>query len=289
MDSRRILTIVVTFNAMKWIDRCLGSLMSSHTPTEVMVVDNDSQDGTVEHVRGHFPTVMVVESKENLGFGAANNIGLRYAVENGYEYVYLLNQDAWVFPDTFGCLIDAMESDSRYGILSPVQMTASLRSEDRQFRAKCMSAGKVYEDGKIYEVSFVMAAHWMISSKCLMTVGGFSPAFPHYGEDDNYIHRARYHGFKVGFLMGARAVHDREDRPSPKEVSMKRKIIISKTKICDPSRSTFLQMLWQPFEMALMSLRHCSLTILSSIPALFRAYPALIKYRRSSKRQGAFL
>lgn len=289
MVSGRILAIVVTFNGLEWIDRCLGSLMSSQVPTDVMVVDNASKDGTTEYVKEHFPSVKVVECKDNLGFGAANNIGFRHALENGYDYVYLLNQDAWVFPDTFSRLTCAMETDPRYGILSPVQMTASLTSEDQQFRVKCMSAGAVYEDGKVYEVPFVMAAHWMISRRCLMTVGGFSPVFPHYGEDDDYIHRARYHGFKAGFLMGAKAVHDRENRPCPKEVSMRRKIIISKTKISDPSRFVLIQLLWQPIEMSILSLWHRSWTVLSSIPSLISTYPLLIKSRRQAKRTGAFL
>jgi GT2 family glycosyltransferase len=64
----------------------------------------------------------------------------------------------------------------------------------------------------IYPVSFVMAAHWLVSMECLKKVGGFSPSFPHYGEDNNFIDRAVYHGFKVGICPQLKVVHDREYR-----------------------------------------------------------------------------
>ena len=65
---------------------------------------------------------------------------------------------------------------------------------------------------EVYEVPFVMAAHWLISRDCLRATGGFSPTFAHYGEDDNYIQRAIYHGYKIGYSPKALAVHDRENR-----------------------------------------------------------------------------
>ena len=65
---------------------------------------------------------------------------------------------------------------------------------------------------EVYEIPFVMAAHWMISRECLLKVGGFSNTFPHYGEDCNYIHRLRYHKFNVGIAPNINVVHDREYR-----------------------------------------------------------------------------
>ena len=121
-----ILTIVVTCNGMKWIERCLRSVRASAVPSDVMVIDNASEDGTPDWVREHFPEAIVSCSRDNLGFGAANNIGLRYALAHSYRYVYLLNQDAWVFPETFGTLVRAFDEDGReasgksLGIISPM-------------------------------------------------------------------------------------------------------------------------------------------------------------------------
>ena len=96
----KILAIVVTYNGMEWIDRCLDSLLCSTLRPDVFVVDNGSTDGTQEYVHSHFPEVFFRQNETNLGFGRANNIGLRFAIEGGYSHVYLMNQDAWVEPDT---------------------------------------------------------------------------------------------------------------------------------------------------------------------------------------------
>ena len=69
----------------------------------------------------------------------------------------------------------------------------------------------------IYSVSTVMAAHWMITNNCLKKVGGFSPSFPHYGEDDNYLERAKFYGFNIGIAPSLRVVHDRGWRIDPPE------------------------------------------------------------------------
>ena len=290
MMSARILTIIVTYNGLRWIDSCLGSLRRSELPSDVILIDNCSTDGTVDYVREHFPEVRLVHSDKNLGFGQANNIGMRYALKQGYDYVYLLNQDAWVMPDTLGSMVDAMRANPEYGVLSPVQMTASMDRPDAGFSQKCLKGSlQNYKSGDIYPVPFVMAAHWMISRNCLEAVGGFSPVFYHYGEDDNYLHRVSYKGFKVGFLAGVFAVHDREDRKITKAFRMRRKYIIAMDNISDPSGCLWLRLVCQPLEMVLWSIRWLSYDVLCYIPKLLKAYPELVKARRESMNPRAFL
>lgn len=317
------------------MDRCLGSLRKSSLYTDVLVVDNGSTDGTIEYIRSEFPEVQLHCAGENLGFGKANNIGLQKAVKEGYDYVYLLNQDAWVFPHTFERLIAAMEADPGYGILSPMQLTATEDKMDPRFVRWCPAAawkewmhirsasetdnlsdglcvekydansdfdpvsvsdsdavcGIVSESlpGEIHRVSFVMAAHWMISRACFCAVGGFSPAFPHYGEDDNYIHRAQYHGFKVGILSSAGAVHDREMRPASKEFQMRLKCVASVVKLSDPSNCFWFRCLFQPVMLLAISLRYGSWSVFKYIFKLIGSYGRLKTLRAQSKSVGAFL
>ena len=89
---RRILVIIVTYNAMKWADRCFGSLRDSRQPVDVFVVDNGSADGTAEHIRNHYPEVMLHCAGENNGFGKANNIGLEYALANYPKALFLIEK-----------------------------------------------------------------------------------------------------------------------------------------------------------------------------------------------------
>ncbi len=222
MKQNRILVIIVTYNAMPWAQRCLTSLRQSVVPCDVTIVDNGSTDGTQDYVHNNFPEVDLIRNKENLGFGQANNIGLQKALDNNYEFVYLLNQDAWVLEDTFKHLIKASEEHPEYGVLSPMQMKADGLHFEEKFKSYVIPHHQVFfpsliEDlyfqrvVDVYEVSFVMAAHWFITSKCLATVGGFSPTFPHYGEDNNYLNRTNYWKYKIGIVPSARAVHDRSD------------------------------------------------------------------------------
>lgn len=289
-----ILTVIVTYNAMKWLDRCLGSLSLSEVPTDVIVIDNGSVDGTCECISANYPDVRLVRSDENLGFGKANNIGFRYALEHQYRYVYLMNQDAWIHKDTFAVLTSAMKSDPSIGILSPMQMAASGDRPDPRFERKCpakalegISGTMVY--GQVYDAKFVMAAHWMISRECIQKVGGFSPAFPHYGEDDNLIHRARLKGFRVCVHSGTKAVHDREMRPQSKDASLKLKCVASVVKISNPLDRLLFRLLFQPLELLAISLRYRSWTVFRYIFTLIGSYRRLIRLRKESFVDGAFL
>ena len=225
------MVIIVTYNAMSWLKRCLGSVLSSSIQSDIIVIDNGSTDGTQNYIKEYFPNVILRQSTENLGFGKANNIGLQYALDHGYDYVYLLNQDAWVMPDTFEKLIEAQLKNPRFGIISPLQLQANMQHLDTNFNLLCGRCTGLLDDlvlgelQDIYEVPVVMAAHWLISKECLRKVGGFSPTFPHYGEDDNYANRTQYHGFSIGIMPQAKAVHDRENRTVSEEHQIYREYI----------------------------------------------------------------
>lgn len=292
----RVLAVVVTYNAMRWADRCLGSLLRSSLKPAVLVVDNGSFDGTREHVRSAFPEVRLECRPENPGFGAANNIGLRMALEEGFDFVYLMNQDAWVEEDTLELLAAAHRPE--FGVLSPVQNTAE-GAPDANFQRWCGSSlrlagvqpGKTSPDAVpgIVEVPFVMAAHWLVSRGALRKVGGFSPAFRQYGEDDNYIDRLHWHGFSCGVVPAASAVHDRSGRSLPKEGRMRLKCVAPVVKLSNPGGCLPLRLLAGPLELAAMSVKNLSAYPLRQIPALLRRYPELIRLRAASKAEGAFL
>lgn len=215
----KLLVIIVTYNAMQWIDRCLSSVRNSSVENDVFIVDNGSTDGTQNYIKKNYPKVNFQQSPENLGFGRANNIGLQYAIDYNYDYVYLLNQDAWVMENTFQIMISAHLQNRKYGILSPIQMEANMHHMDKNFLKIFCSQGNSAVESlllkkplSIADNIHSMAAHWLISRECLEMVGGFSPAFYHYGEDDNYAERVEYHGLHVGVVLDAYAVHDREFR-----------------------------------------------------------------------------
>ena len=211
---------------MNWLEKCLGS--TGDLP--VVVIDNNSTDGTLEFVKENFPKIICLPQDRNLGFGPANNIGISYALKKGAEHVFLLNQDAYLLDGSLDKLIETQKSYANYGVLSPIHLNGDGTRLDQYF-SNYLNYGAnpdFYTDfvldkkkAEIYEVPFVNAAGWLISRECLEMVGGFDPLFFQYGEDDNYCQRLRYHKYKIGVVPDAFILHDREDRDVVKLLSKK--------------------------------------------------------------------
>lgn len=209
--------VIVTYNAMPWLKKCLKSTQ----PFKVIVVDNCSQDGTVEYIKNNFPQVKVLQQKTNHGFGKANNIGISWALSKGAEFVFLLNQDAYLLSDCIQIMLKVTKDLPEYGILCPVHLDGTGERLDARF-SNCVNYSSnpdIFSDlilqkevQPVYEVPFVNAAGWLIHKNCLTKIGGFDPIFFHYGEDDNYCQRLMYHGFKLGVVSKALMIHDRESR-----------------------------------------------------------------------------
>ena len=223
----RLFVIIVSYKGHQWYERCFTSLRNSEYPVQTIVIDNASNDGTVEYIREHFPEIHLIESKENLGFGRANNLGMRYALDHGCDYVFLLNQDAWIEPNTIWELVRIAEKYPEYGILGPVQVNkekTKVLNGVIQFLINPDNVNhKLFSDlilgsvEDVYPVAEINAAAWLLPRKTLETIGGFDPIFLHYGEDWNYLSRVLYHGLKVGLVPHVQVVHDCEDRVEQKK------------------------------------------------------------------------
>ena len=280
----RILVIIVTYNGMKWLDRCLGSVRASEMPADLYVWDNDSTDGSADFVQSRFPEARLVRSADNLGFAEANNMGMRHALEKGYDYVYLLNQDAWIEPSTLGTLVAAHQAHPGFAVLSPLQMTAGLEALDKQFEKllKRWPVGPAMTEP--VAVRRVMAAHWLVSRKALEKVGLFSDLFPIYGNDDNWCDRARYHGYKIGIVPDARAVHDRAYREEPKEKIIFRNYHMgSLVRLCDINRPLGERFLFVCLFTLVKAVKYGSILPFKHFRSLVRMLPDIRNARRLMK------
>ncbi|MBR3388093.1 MAG: glycosyltransferase family 2 protein [Bacteroidales bacterium] len=303
----KILVIVVTYNGRQWLDRCLGSVRASEVPADLYVWDNDSVDGSADFVAARFPEAKLIRSADNLGFAEPNNMGMRYALEKGYDYVYLLNQDAWIEPSTLGTLISFSESHPEFGVLSPLQMTDGFKDLDRQFEKiapegihfrnrRCATPPKWAppsydaeggtDSGSVcppVEVKRIMAAHWLVPCKVLEKVGVFSELFPIYGNDDNWCDRARYHGYKVGIVPEARAVHDRAYREEAKEKVVYRNYYMgSLVRLCDINRPLWERFLYVCLFTAVKAVKYGSILPFKHFRSLVRMLPEVRKTRSVS-------
>ena len=324
----RVLVIIVSYNGMPWLERCLGSVYpgakTGHFAPDLYVWDNDSTDGSADYVAKHFPGAHLVRSAENVGFAKANNMGFQYALDHGYDYVYLLNQDAWLAPGALESLVAAAEAHPDYAVLSPLQYQDGYQAFDPQFAKlyhgseegmgsqthghprPCKREGPTavpigtLRDGRgreatvcepipsaePVEVKRIMAAHWLVPVGALKTVGPFEEElFPLYGQDDDWCNRVRYHGLKVGVVPGAKAVHDRALRQETKEKVIRRNYYTgSLIRLCDPNRPLWERFLFVCLFTLVKSVKYGSLLPFKYFRQICGQLPAVRRHRDFSIR-----
>ncbi|UZT96662.1 glycosyltransferase family 2 protein [Chryseobacterium fluminis] len=215
----KIYIIIVTYNAMKWAEKCFTSLRQSSVPVTAIVIDNGSADGTQKYIKTHFPEVDFIQSEENLGFGKANNIGIEKAYKEGADFFYLMNQDAWLYQDSMEKLLeiyDQYPDKKEIGILSPMHIDGTEKLLDIfldkyiaiNFETRLISDLYFQNLKPYYEIKFINAAHWLIPRDTIEVVGGFNPYFFHYGEDVEYVNRIIFHQKKTLLVPASKVVHD---------------------------------------------------------------------------------
>ena len=116
---KNVFAIIVTFNGDRWIKDTIQSLLKSKYSCSIVVIDNGSSDKTLEILSG-FKEIKLIDNHLNLGFGQANNIGIEYSQKKNADYIFLLNQDAKVEENTISDLVNVLEKNKDFGIISPL-------------------------------------------------------------------------------------------------------------------------------------------------------------------------
>lgn len=244
----KIAIIIVTYNATKWADQCFRSIRNSSVPVQVYVIDNGSTDGTQKFIKEKFPEIDLTISDKNLGFGKANNLGIEKAYQDGADFFYLMNQDAWLFADTLEKLLDVYESfpnQSEIGILSPMHLDGSEKKLDiflDKYIAQNFEKTRLISDlyfqtlENFYEIRFINAAHWLLPRKTVESVGGFNSYYFHYGEDIEYVNRVKFHRKKIILVPESRAVHDGKQQLNKVDYSLYADLTVE-TNILNPNLS----------------------------------------------------
>jgi N-acetylglucosaminyl-diphospho-decaprenol L-rhamnosyltransferase len=214
--------VVVTYNALPWIERSLRSVEGA---SELIVVDHGSTDGTLELVRERFPRARTIE-QENRGFGGGNNAGMRAASS---DYVLLLNPDAWFLDDGFDRLVSFAEAHPEAGIVGPklLHPDGSLQRSVRGFptpwriateffflrklapRSRLLNAfhGGPADHESVYDAEWLGGACLLVRREALAAVGGFDEDFFLFSEEVDWCYRFREQGWRVLFYPGAEVVH----------------------------------------------------------------------------------
>jgi GT2 family glycosyltransferase len=206
--------VIVTYNAEKWIRNCINSIDESTIRSSIVIVDNNSSDNTVAIISKEYTGCALIKNSTNKGFGYANNMGIRFSLENGADYVVLLNQDAKLQARALEHLLYFSAKYPEYGILTPMtysydglDLDAHLLNET--FRYNLALASDIFFDraAEVYDVTLRPAAIWLIKKEALLDAGLFDPLFFMYREDDDLWNRFIAKNWKVGFSPKAVAYH----------------------------------------------------------------------------------
>jgi hypothetical protein len=214
-DSHKSLVsvIIVNFNGKRFLQDCLSSILDqAYSPFEVILVDNASQDGSVEFVRENFPAVNVFIQKENLGFAGGSNVGIR---EARGEYILTLNNDTIVHPGFVGELVKPMMQDPSVGMCASKMVFPDGRINST---AICISrSGAAWDRGggepdlgryeSEDEVFGPCAGAALYRCTMLDEIGLFDEDFFLFMEDVDLAFRARLAGWKCMYVPKARMVH----------------------------------------------------------------------------------
>lgn len=216
----RVAIIVLCYNGVEDTLACLGSLRKldyPHARYDVVVLDNASQDNTPARVRAAFPEVVVIENGANLGFAAGNNVGLRYALANSYDYALLLNNDTEVEPSFLSQLVAEGEAEPGIGALGPLIYYHA--APDRIWsaggvvdwrRGICSMRGEEVDTGQYRQpedVAFVTGCALLIKRQALERVGLLDERFFMYFEETEWCVRVTRAGLRIRFVPRARLWH----------------------------------------------------------------------------------
>jgi GT2 family glycosyltransferase len=212
--------VVLTWNGLADTERCLDSLERLSYPghRQILVVDNASDDGSPTTLRSHFPGITLLENRRNLGYAGGNNVGLRHALDQGVDYVWLLNNDTTVDPESLTCLVEAAERDPGIGALSPVIYDSAPpgrlqycgtfldQGTHRRFSARSLEeAERSAQD----HLLLLWGTALFLRRALIEAIGFFDERYFAYVEDLDYSLRAIHAGWKTGVVGGARIVHAR--------------------------------------------------------------------------------
>jgi N-acetylglucosaminyl-diphospho-decaprenol L-rhamnosyltransferase len=213
--------VVVTYNALPWIERCLESVRGRET----IVVDHGSTDGTIDAVQRRFPDALLLR-RENRGYGAGLNAGLQAASN---DFVLLLNSDAWAQQDAVERLVEFAEAHPRAALVGPRglnpdgsrQLTVRafptlwrLATEYlflRKLAPRSRALNSFYAGGldlsRAQKVDWVMGFAMLVRREVIDEVGGFDESFFMFSEETDLCRRLWDAGWEVWFDPQAEFTH----------------------------------------------------------------------------------
>lgn len=244
----RVAIIILSWNGMHWLKKCLSSVLaSSYNNFQVMVVDNGSTDGSVQFIEKNFPQVDLIKNSKNLGFAEGNNVGIRKALSDGADYIALLNQDIIVDPGWLTEIVKEIQREPNIGLASPLlydyegvaidPALFKVLNKNPQF----MLDYSIKKLQSVYEVERLFGAALILSSSFCYRVGLFDPLYFCYREEADLCRRAKYFGYRMYVITDSRVQHWHSMLQTTHKPSFRRRMLLLRY-----LRNHFIYMLKNP-------------------------------------------
>jgi len=214
-SSPLIVFIILNWNSAEDTKNCVNSLVSQiKNNQKIVVVDNGSTDDSISQLIKAFPWIYIIQNESNLGFQGGMNIGIRYAIENDYEFVMLLNSDTIASPNMLEILVGLFPKDA--AIISP-----GIYYMDDQNRL-CSTGGKISpvfletinkehikNPNIVLKMEFLPSHAWLIRTSIFKAVGLLDESFfPLYYDDLDYCLRLKKRGYNLYLIPSAKIYHN---------------------------------------------------------------------------------
>ena len=216
----KTLVIIPHYDKLELIKECIKYLEEQNTNRfDCLIVDNGSSDGSVEYLydwknqneRNH-----IILLNENMGFAYAVNLGLKFSIENGYEYSILLNNDAFPEKDFVKSLVSSMEEKYKYFALSALMINYKYKNKIDSFGDSYNLLGFSHQNKLLQSVDEIekdedcfsaCGGACIYNNEILKKIGLLDNNFFAYLEDIDLSYRARLYGYKIGTCKNAKCYH----------------------------------------------------------------------------------
>jgi len=197
----------------------IRSLQNSVYPAlRILVVDNSSGDNSIEELQGRFPGIETVRLSENRGFAGGHNVGLRRALEEDYDYAFLLNNDVTLAPDALRLLVEAAEAHPRTAILGPSVWSMDTPSHldsawgrilYHHVIVRTLGTDQIPKQAYLLKrnVDCVFGAALLVRCAALRRAGLLDERYWMFLEEVELCQRMRNKGYQILYLPGAQVTH----------------------------------------------------------------------------------
>ena len=221
MSKPKIAIILVNWNGYEYTKYCILSLIKCKNTLnyKIIVVDNNSSDLSVDKLKKQFPRIKYIRNNFNIGFTGANNVGIKWSLENNFEYIALLNNDTEVEPDFLDHLISPFKEDPSVGAVQPLILQHKRKNIvwngggqiDYSF-GRFLNVNKGVDKNQIKQIQnidWITGCCVLIKSEVINKVGLLDNFFFVYFEDVDWSLRIRKSGYKL-FLQTKSIVYHHE-------------------------------------------------------------------------------